>query len=329
MNHRALWGFSAAWLAGLAAAALSATPALAQNYPTKPVRLIIPFPPGGATDILGRVMAQKLTDQLGQPVVVENRPGAGGAIGSEMTAKAPPDGYTIQMATVSTHSIGPALNPKMPYNVKRDFAPVIHLADSTNVLIVSPSLPVNNVKELIAYGKANPGKLNYGSSGNGTIVHMTGEMFKMDAGIFAVHIPYKGTALAIPDLIAGQISFMFDNVSSALPHVKSGKVKTFAVSQLKRSTLLPDVPTMDEAGVKGFESNTYFGVFAPANTPAAIVQKLNAEINQALQSADFRERLASNGAEPTGGTPEQFARVIEREAVKYAAVIKRAGIKPE
>ena len=315
--------------AAAAAAAAMLPAARAQGYPAKSIRMIIPFPPGGATDILGRVLAQKLGDQLGQSVVVENRPGAGGAIGSEMTAKAAPDGYTIQMATVSTHSIGPALNPKTPYNVKRDFAPVIHLADSTNVLIVSPSLPVNNLKELIAYAKTHPGKLNFSSSGNGTIVHMTGEMFKMETGTFIVHIPYKGTALAIPDLIAGQISLMFDNMASALPHVKSGKVKTLAVSQLKRSTLLPEVPTMDEAGLKGFESNTYFGVFAPAGTPAAIVQRLNAEINKALQALDFRERLAANGAEPVGGTPEQFARVIERETAKYAAVIKRAGIKPE
>ena len=315
--------------ASAAAGAAMLPAARAQSYPAKPIRMIIPFPPGGATDILGRVLAQKLGDQLGQSVVVENRPGAGGAIGSEMTAKAAPDGYTIQMATVSTHSIGPALNPKTPYNVKRDFAPVIHLADSTNVLIVSPSLPVNNLKELIAYAKTHPGKLNFSSSGNGTIVHMTGEMFKMETGTFIVHIPYKGTALAIPDLIAGQISLMFDNMASALPHVKSGKVKTLAVSQLKRSTLLPEVPTMDEAGLKGFESNTYFGVFAPAGTPAAIVQRLNAEINKALQALDFRERLAANGAEPVGGTPEQFARVIERETAKYAAVIKRAGIKPE
>ena len=233
------------------------------------------------------------------------------------------------MATVSTHSIGSALNPKTPYNVKRDFVPVIHMADSTNVLIVSPTLPVNNLRELIAHAKANPGKLNFGSSGNGTIVHMTGEMFKMETGTFVVHIPYKGTALAIPDLIAGQISFMFDNMSSALPHVRGGKVKTLGVTQLKRSPLLPNVPTMDEAGLKGFESNTYFGVFAPAGTPVAIVQRLNAEINKALQAPDFRERLAANGAEPIGGTPEHFAQVIERETVKYAAVIKRAGIKPE
>ena len=316
-------------LAAALAALWVAPAALAQSYPSKSIRLIIPFPPGGATDILSRVMAQKLGEQLGQSVVTENRPGAGGAIGSELTAKAAPDGYTIQMATVSTHSIGPALNPKTPYDVKRDFVPVIHVADSTNVLIVTPTLAVNHLKELIAHAKAYPGRLNFGSSGNGTIVHMTGEMFKMQTGTFVVHIPYKGTALAIPDLIAGQIAFVFDNLSSALPHVRGGKVKTLGVSQLKRSPLLPEVPTMDEAGLKGFESNTYFGVFAPAGTPPAIVQKLNAEINKALQAPDFRERLAALGAEPVGGTPAQFSRVIDSETVKYAAVIKRAGIQAE
>jgi len=315
--------------AGAAAATAALPSALAQTYPGKSIRMIIPFPPGGATDILGRVLAQKLGDQLGQTVVVENRPGAGGAIGSEMLAKAAPDGYTIQMATVSTHSIGPAMNPKTPYDVKRDFAPVAHLADATNVLIVSPSLPVNNLKEFIAYLKANPGRVNFSSSGNGTIVHMTGEMFKMQTGTFAVHIPYRGTALAIPDIISGQIGFMFDNITSTLAQVKSGKVKALGITQLKRSPLLPEIPTMDEAGLKGFESNTYFGVFAPAGTPAPIVQRLNAEINKALLVADFKERLAANGAEGVGGTPEQFARVIERETAKYAAVIKRAGIKPE
>lgn len=312
-----------------AALLLPVATARAQSWPVKPVTVLVPSTPGGVVDISARTVQPGMGADLGQSVVVENRPGAGGAIGSEMTAKAPPDGYTIQMATVSTHSIGPALNPKTPYDVKRDFAPVIHLADSTNVLIVTPTLPVNNLKELIEYGKANPGRLNFSSSGNGTIVHMTGEMFKMATGIFAVHIPYKGTALAIPDLIAGQISFMFDNVASAMPHIRGGKVKTLAISQLKRSTLLPEIPTMDEAGLKGFESNTYFGVFAPAATPPAVVQKLNAEINRALTTADFRERLAANGAEAVGGSPEQFARTIERETQRFAAVIKRAGIKPE
>ena len=320
---------SIAALALAAAAALLTQPAIAQNYPAKPVRLIIPFPPGGATDIFGRVLAQKLGELIGQSVVVENRPGAGGMIGSELASKAAPDGHTILLATTSTHSIGPALNPKMPYDAKKDFAPVIHLADATNILIASPTLPVANLRELVAYARANPGKLNYASSGNGTIVHLTGEMFKAATGTFIVHIPYKGTALAIPDLIAGQVSFVFDNIASALPHIRGGKVKTLGISALKRSPLVPDIPTMDEAGVKGFESNTYFGVFAPAGTPAAIVTRLNGEINKAIGAQDFRERLAALGAEPVGGTPEQLARAVARDTEKYAAVIKRAGIKPE
>ena len=314
-------------LAGVVA--LAAPGAFAQGYPAKPLRLIIPFPPGGATDIIGRVLAQKLGEQLGQQVVVDNRPGAGGVIGSDMAAKAPPDGYTILICTTSTHSIGPALNPKMPYDVKRDFAPVVHLADATNILIASPTLPVNNLKELIALAKANPGKLNFASSGNGTIVHLTGEMFKAATGTFIVHIPYKGTALAIPDLIAGQVAFVFDNIASALPHIRGGKVKPLGISALKRSPLVADIPTMDEAGLKGFFSNTYFGVYAPAGTSAAITVRLNSEINKALASSDFRERLASFGAEPVGGTPAQFAAVVARETDKYAAVIKRAGVKAE
>ena len=303
--------------------------ALAQTWPVKQIRFVVPFPAGGATDIYARALAQKLTDALGQSVVIDNKPGAGGAIGSEIVAKSAPDGYTLLLATISTHSIGPALNPKTPYDPVKDFTPVIHLADATNVLLVSPTLQVNNVRELIAYAKANPGKLNYGSSGVGTISHLAGEQFKMATGTFIVLIPYKGTGLVIPDLISGQISILFDNIASALPHIKSGKVKIFALSQLKRSALLPDVPTMDEAGVKGFESSTYFGVFAPPGTPAALVQRLNGDINKILTTADFRERLASLGGEPVGGTPEALTRVIVNERTKFAAVIKRAGIKPE
>ena len=324
MKRRSVLQFAAATAAGAVAPA-----AWPQNYPSKPIRFVVPFPAGGATDIYARALAQKLTDALGQSVVIDNKPGAGGAIGSEIAAKAAPDGHTILLATVSTHSIGPALNPKTPYDPVKDFAPVIHLADATNVLLVSPSLPVNNVRELIAYAKANPGKLNYGSSGVGTISHLTGEQFKMDTGTFIVLIPYKGTGLVIPDLIAGQISLIFDNIASALPHIKSGKVKTLAVSKLKRSALLPEIPTMDEAGLKGFESGTYFGVFAPAGTPAPMVQRLNAEINKILATADFRERLAALGGEPAGGTPEELTRLIVKERTKYAAIIKRAGVKPE
>ena len=324
MKRRSVLQFAAATSAGAVAPA-----AWPQNYPSKPIRFVVPFPAGGASDIYARALAQKLSDALGQSVVIDNKPGAGGAIGSDIVAKAVPDGYTILLATVSTHSIGPALNPKTPYDPVKDFAPVIHFADATNVLLVSPSLPVNNVRELIAYAKANPGKLNYGSSGVGTISHLTGEQFKMDTGTFIVLIPYKGTGLVIPDLIAGQISLIFDNIASALPHIKSGKVKTLAVSKLKRSALLPEIPTMDEAGLKGFESGTYFGVFSPAGTPVPMVQRLNAEINKILATADFRERLAALGGEPAGGTPEDLTRLIVKERTKYAAIIKRAGVKPE
>lgn len=316
-------------LAAGAAASAALPAAFAQSYPAKQIRFVVPFPAGGATDIYARALAQKLTETLGQSVVVDNKPGAGGAIGSEIVVKSAPDGHTILLGTVSTHSIGPALNAKMPYDPVKDFTPVIHLADATNVLLVSPTLQVNNVRELIAYAKANPGRLNYGSSGVGTISHLAGEQFKMATGTFIVLIPYKGTGLVIPDLISGQISLLFDNIASALPHIKSGKVKTFALSQLKRLAILPDIPTMDESGVKGFESSSYFGVFAPPGTPGAIVQKLNADINKILTMTDFRERLASLGGEPAGGTPEALTRLIVNERKKFADVIKRAGIKPE
>ncbi len=330
MNRwKPLVGAALGAVTGLAALLAALPAAFAQSYPAKQIRLVVPFPAGGATDIYARALAQKLTETLGQSVVIDNKPGAGGAIGSEIVAKAAPDGHTVLLATASTHSIGPALNPKTPYDPVKDFTPIIHLADATNVLLVSPTLQVNNVRELIAYAKANPGKLNYGSSGVGTISHLAGEQFKMATGTFIVLIPYKGTGLVIPDLISGQISILFDNIASALPHIKSGKVKIFALSQLKRSAILPGIPTMDESGVKGFESSSYFGVFAPPDTSQAIVQRLNADINKILTMADFRERLASLGGEPAGGTPEALTRLIVNERKKFADVIQRAGIKPE
>jgi tripartite-type tricarboxylate transporter receptor subunit TctC len=221
------------------------------------------------------------------------------------------------------------LNPKTPYDPVRDFAPVAHVANATNVLIASPALPVNSTAELVKYLRANPGRVNYGSSGIGTIVHLTAEQFKAATNTFIVHIPYRGTALVIPDLIAGQIGILFDSISSAIPHVRSGKVKALGVTAAKRSPLLPDVPTLDEGGVKGFESDTYFGLFAPAGTPSAITTRINAEVNRILQSNELRERFAAVGAEPVGGTPDGFARVIAREREKFAAVIKRAGVKAE
>ena len=318
-------------LAAFAAAlSLATAPAVAQSgYPAKPLRFIVPFPPGGATDLITRVIAQKLSEQLGQPVVVENRPGAGGAIGSELVAKAAPDGYTLLMATTSTHSIGPTLNPKTPYNVERDFAPVCEVATSTNVLVVSPALGVNSVGELIAAAKAQPGRLNFASSGTGTIVHLSGELFKNMAGIDIVHVPYKGTALAQPDLMSGQVSMIFDNIVSAMPNIKSGKVKALAVSARKRSPLVPDLPTVAEAGLPGFASDTYFGVFAPAATPREIVERLNRELVKAVMNAEVREQLARQGAEPVGGTPAQLAAAVRVDTEKWARVIRQANVRLE
>jgi tripartite-type tricarboxylate transporter receptor subunit TctC len=317
------------WIAFALAAAAVPAAVHAQAYPQRPIRLIVPFPPAGATDILGRTLAQKLGEALGTQIVVENKPGAGGSLGSGEAARAAPDGYTLVMATTSTHSINPVLNPKVAYNVERDFAPVIWLANSPNILIASPSLAANDARELIAYAKANPGKVNYASSGNGTIIHLTAELFASMAGVKLVHVPYKGTALSMPDLMSGQVSILFDNIVSAMPHIKGGKVKTLGVTTAQRSPLVPDVPTVAESGLPGFVSDAYFGVFAPAGTPREIVLRLNAEINKLLATPDFRERLAALGAEPAGGDPERFAAHVRGETVKWARVIAEAGVKAD
>ena len=270
--HRVLCGLLACVLV------LTTDAALAQaTYPSKAIRWVVPFPASGATDILTRVIAQKLSDALGQPVVVDNKPGAGGSLGSELVARAAPDGYTLLMGTTSTHSIGPALQ-KLPYDAQKNFAAISEVAESPNVLIVSPTLKVNSVRELIALAKAKPGQLNFSSSGIGSIVHLSGEQFKNASGIDIQHIPYKGTALAIPDIINGQVAMMFDNIVSVMPHIKSGRVKALAITSARRSSLLPELPTMIEAGVPGYVSSAYFGVFAPAGTPKAIIEKLNAEL---------------------------------------------------
>ncbi|HEY4375428.1 MAG TPA: tripartite tricarboxylate transporter substrate binding protein [Burkholderiales bacterium] len=310
--------------------ALTAAPsAPAQTYPNKPIRLVIPFPPAGATDIVGRLMAQKLSESLGQSVVVDNKPGAGGAIGTDIVAKSPPDGYTILIATTSTHSIGPALYAKLPYDTVKDFTPIIHLSDSPHVLVVSSMLPYKTVGELIAAAKAKPGSLNYSSSGVGTIIQLTAEQFKLITHTNIVHVPYKGSALAFGDLATGQVSMMFDNVISAQPSLLSGKVRPLGVTSAKRSTLLPNVPTMDEAGVKGMVSDAYFGLWGPAGTPAPVVNRINADANKILQTADLKERFAQLGCVPVGGTPQAFAQHIASETAKWSAVIKAAGIKPE
>ncbi len=321
--HRVLCGLLACVLV------LTTDAALAQAaYPSKAIRWVVPFPASGATDILTRVIAQKLSDALGQPVVVDNKPGAGGSLGSELVARAAPDGYTLLMGTTSTHSIGPALQ-KLPYDAQKNFAAISEVAESPNVLIVSPALKVNSVHELIALAKAKPGQLNFSSSGIGSIVHLSGEQFKSVAGIDIQHIPYKGTALAIPDIINGQIAMMFDNIVSVMPHIKSGRVKALAITSEKRSSLLPDLPTMIEAGVPGYVSSAYFGVFAPAGTPKAIIDKLNAELVKIVHTPEVKERLLKLGAEPVGSTPEQLTALVRSEGAKWAKVIKDAGVKVE
>ena len=310
-------------------AATAALPgaAFAQAYPSKPIRLVIPFPPGGATDIIGRTLAQKLSVQLGQTVVVDNKPGAGGTLGSAEAAKAAPDGYTILLATTSTHSIAPSLYKNIPYSVEKDFTPISEVATATNVLIVTPNLPVKDVAELVALAKKNPDALNFASSGNGTIVHLQSELFKLISGTKLTHVPYKGTALAIPDLISGQTHLMFYSLVSALPHIKGGKVKALAVTSTKRTPLLPSVPTVIESGLPDYEVNTYFGLFAPPGTPRDIVQRLQKEAVIAVQSADVKERFASQGAEPVGGTPEALSALIKSETVKWKRVIDAGQIK--
>jgi len=314
------------WAVG-AVLALLATGAWGQAYPAKPIRLVVPFPAGGTTDILARAVGQKLTEAWGQPVVVDNRPGAGGNIGAELVAKAAPDGYTLLMGTVGTHAINASLYAKMPYDHIKDFAPVILVAGVPNVLVVNPAVPVNSVQELIAYAKANPGRLNFASSGSGTSIHLSGELFKVMAGVQMTHIPYKGSAPALQDLIGGQVQLMFDNLPSALPQIKGGKLRALAVTSAARAAALPDVPTVAEAGLPGFEASSWFGVLAPAGTPVAIIARLNAEIAKWLASPEAREKLASQGANAAGGSPEDFAKHIAAETAKWQKVVKESGAK--
>lgn len=315
---------------GLAMAApLAATPAMADTYPSKPIRLIVPFPASGATDLLARAIAQKVGASLGQQIVVDNRPGAGGAIGADMAAKAPADGYTILIATSSTHAIGPHINPRLPYNTETDFTPISEVATAASLLVVPNSLPAGNVRELIDYAKQHPGQLNYASSGNGTVVHLMAEAFKAQAGVFITHIPYRGTALAVPDLISGKVHVLFDSIVTGLPHVKDGKVKALAVTSLKRSPLAPQIPTASESGLPGFEAETWFGIYGPKGLPADIVTRLNAELNRAIQSPDVRDRLARVGAEPVGGTPAQFAAMVKRDSARWGKLIRDRKITAE
>ena len=297
----------------------------AQAYPAKAVRLVVPFPAGGATDLFARVLSLKMGEKLGQAVVVENRPGAGGTIGSDLVAKALADGYTLLLATSSTHSIGPALNPKMPYDAQADFTPVSHVGNAPSIMLVPHSAPANSVKEWVDYARKNPGRLNFGSSGNGTIVHLTAEVFKAQAGLFIVHIPYRGTALAIPDLVSGKLDVMFDSLPTGLPHVREGRLKALAVTSAKRSPLAPDLPAVSEV-VPGFESNTWFGLYGPKGLPTDSRDKLSQVVSQVLQDADIKERLARLGIEPVGGNASQFAQMVQADAAKWKKIIAERKI---
>ncbi|MET0203319.1 MAG: tripartite tricarboxylate transporter substrate binding protein [Casimicrobiaceae bacterium] len=315
----------------LAAAAAAFAPAASTQtpYPTKPVRVVVPFPAGGTTDLLARAASQKLSETWVQQALVDNRPGAGGNIGAELVAKAAPDGYTLLMGTVGTHAINASLYPKMPYDHVKDFAPVILVAGVPNVLVVHPSLPVNSVQELIAYAKANPGKLNFASSGSGTSIHLSGELFKVMTGVQMTHIPYKGSAPALTDLVGGQVQLMFDNLPSSLAFIKAGKLRALAVTSAQRSPALPDVPTVAESGVPGFEASSWFGLLAPAGTPRDIVTKINADTQKWLASPDAKDKLAAQGAVAAGGSPEDFAKHIQAETAKWARVVKESGAKVE
>ena len=319
----------------LAAAALAlavVNPAYSQTWPAKPVRIIVPFPPGGTTDIVARSIGVELQRMWQQPVVIENRPGAGGNIGADQVAKSPPDGYTLLMGTVGTHAINQALytqsGSKMSFDPVRDFVPITLVAGVPNVMVINPKLPVNTVTEFIAYGKEHPGQLNMASSGNGTSIHLSGELFKTMTGVYMVHFPYRGSAPALTDLITGNMNVMFDNLPSALPHIKSGRLKALAVTSRVRSPALPNVPTVEEAaGLKGFEASSWFGLFAPAGTSRAIVDKVQSDVAKALSNPEVRERFVAQGAEPGGNTPEQFAAFIRAESDKWTRVVKFSNAK--
>ena len=313
--------------ASFAALCLIAGGASAQAYPEKPVKLVVPFPPGGPTDGMARIVGQKLAEAWGQPVVIDNRGGAGGAIAAEGVVKSPPDGYTLFFGTTGTQAINPALYAKLPYDPLKDFAAVGLVATTANVLVVHPSLPVKSVQELVAHAKANPGKLTFGSAGNGSSNHLAGELFNTMAGVQMTHVPYKGSALALNDLLGGQLSMMWDVISTAMPHVQSGKTRALGVTSPKRSAIAPEIPTIAEAGLPGYEVVIWFGVLAPAATPRAIVNKINADLKTILGSSDMRERLSKLGAEPAWTSPEDFAALERSDIAKWGKVVKASGAK--
>ena len=310
-------------------AALGTAPAAAQNYPAKPIRILIAQAPGSATDVVSRVVGNRLSEALGQPIVIEARPGAGGVVGTEAAARSAPDGYTLFMGNNSTHGSNPAVYAKLPYDAVNDFAPISFVASVPYVLVVQPSLPVDSVPQLIALVKSRPGKMNYASAGNGSTHHFCGELLKSMSGVDMLHVPYKGSPPAITALLGGEVSLMFANLTDIGSQIKGGKVKALAVSTPQRARLLPDLPTLSEAGLPGFEITSWFGVLAPAGTPPAIIGRLNAETNKVLARADVRDTLGAQGLEVAPGTPEQFAAHIKSEIAKFTRIGKAAGINAE
>jgi tripartite-type tricarboxylate transporter receptor subunit TctC len=313
----------------ITAAALVALATLAQGqaWPSKPIKWVVPFAPGGTTDILARTVGEKLTVSLGQPVIIENKPGAGGGLGAEFTAKAAPDGYTIMGGTISTHAINASLYKSLPYDPVKDFVAITLIARVPNMLVINPAVPAKDVKELIALLKANPNKYSFASSGNGTSQHLSGELFKAMSGTEMQHIPYKGSPPALQDVMGGQVTMTFDNITTAWPLAKAGKLRALAVTTAKRSSVAPDVPTLAESGLPGFEVGSWQGVFAPAGTPPEIVKRLNAEIVKALNLPDVREKLGGLGAEIVADSPEEFSALVKAEVVKWADVVKKSGAK--
>ena len=309
--------------------ALLAQAAAAQSWPSRQVRIVLPFGAGGSTDAIARTLGQKLSESVGQPVVVDNRPGAAGAIATDHVSKAAPDGHTLLMATTSTHAVLPVLNSKLPYDPQRDFALVALAARAPNVLIASPMLPAANVRELIALAKAKPGAYTFASSGTGTITHLIGEAFNAAAGIKAVHAPYKTGVQAVPDVVSGQVAWLFDSIVWSLPQIRAGKLKGLGITSRERSPLAPEMPTVAEAGLPGFEGVTWFGLVAPAAVPREVVARINGEVNRLLASADMKEKLAAQGAEAAGGSAEEFAKLVREDMARWGKVIRDAGVKVE
>lgn len=312
----------------LSLCAMAPPDGFAQGYPVKPIRIVAPFPAGGGTDLFARAIAQKLTTAWGQQVIVDNRAGAGGMIGSELVAKSPPDGYSLLVTSSSTHSINPHLTRKPPYDALRDFAPVINIASAPNVLVAHPSVPVRTVKELVALAKSRPGALNYASNGTGTLSHLTGEMFKLQAGVNLVHIPYKGGPPAVIDLVAGQVSVLFAAFPTVFPQVRAGKLRAIAVTGTQRAAAAPDLPTVAET-LTGFDSVQWWAMFAPAGTAAEVVDRLNGEVARIITDPEVKTRFASEGAESAGGSPREFAVFLKTDFDKWGKVVKGIGIRPE